>query len=59
MLSLVISTIVFFVAGYFLTRYFEGMGIPKGMTRNLTVFVLALLVAYGVAAAVDWLASHA
>lgn len=59
MLSLIISTIVFFAAGYFLKRYFDGMGIPKGMTRNLTVFTLALLAAYVVAAAVDWLAPHA
>jgi VIT1/CCC1 family predicted Fe2+/Mn2+ transporter len=59
MLSIVISTIAFFVASFFIKRHLEGMDIPKGMTRNVTVFVLALLVAYGVAAAVDWLALHA
>ena len=56
MRSLVVSTIVFFVASFFIKRYFEGMSLPKGMTRNLMVFCLALLAAYGAAAAVDWLA---
>jgi hypothetical protein len=58
MLSLVVSTIVFFVASYFLKRHFDGMGLPKGMTRSLMVFCLALLVAYGAAVAVDWLSLH-
>lgn len=55
MLSLVISTIGFFVAGYFVKRYLEGMGIPGGMTRNLVVFVFAAAVSYGVAFLVDWI----
>ena len=48
-LSLVVSTIAFFVAGYFLKRRFDEMDIPKGMTRSITIFVLALAIAYGVA----------
>ncbi|HUN68167.1 MAG TPA: hypothetical protein VMU46_05175 [Burkholderiales bacterium] len=59
MLSLVVSTIVFFVASFFIKRHFEGMGLPKGMTRSLMVFCLALAVAYGAAAAVDWFVGHA
>jgi hypothetical protein len=31
------------------------MDIPRGMTRTLMIFCLALLVAYGAAAALDWL----
>ena len=58
MASLVVSTIVFFGASFFLKRHLEGMGIPKGMTRNVTVFALALLAAYGTAAGVDWMALH-
>ena len=53
MLSLVIATIGFFVAGYFVKRYLEGMGIPGGTTRNLVVFVFAAAVSYGVAFLVD------
>jgi len=33
------------------------MGIPKGMTRGLVVFCLAMLISYGVAWIVDWLAT--
>jgi len=53
MLSLVVSTIAFFVASYFIKRYLNDMGVPKTMTRGLVVFVLALAVAYGVAFVVE------
>ena len=55
MLSLVVSTIAFFVASYFIKRYLEEMGVPKGMTRGISVFVLALVLAYGAAWIVDLL----
>jgi hypothetical protein len=51
MVSLVVSTIVFFVASYLLKRQFDEMDIPKGMTRSFTIFVLAAAVSY----AVGWL----
>ena len=53
MLSFFLSTFAFFIAAYFIRRYLENMGIPKTMTRGLVVFVLALLVAYGVGFLVD------
>jgi hypothetical protein len=56
MLSLVLSTVAFFVAAYFIKRYLDGMDIPKGMTRSIVVFTLALAVSYGVALIVDWIA---
>jgi hypothetical protein len=59
MLSLVVSTIVFFVASFFIKRKFDEMDLPKGMTRSLMVFCLAVAIAYGVAAAIDWVAGHA
>ena len=49
MLSLLLSTFAFLLASYFIKRYLENMGIPKGLTRTLLVFCLALLIAYGVA----------
>ena len=49
MLSVVLSTVAFFVASFFIKRRLEGMDIPKGMTRTIVVFTLALAVAYGVA----------
>ena len=56
MLSLALSTVAFFVASYFLKRRLDDMDIPKGMTRSIVVFCLALGVSYGVAVIVDWLA---
>jgi hypothetical protein len=51
--SLIASTIAFFVASYFIKRWMDENDIPKGMTRNLTVFALAIAVAYGIAWLVD------
>jgi len=58
MLSLVVSTIAYFVASFFIRRRFEEMGLPRGLTRGLMIFCLAVAVAYGVGAAVDWGAAH-
>jgi VIT1/CCC1 family predicted Fe2+/Mn2+ transporter len=55
-LSLVVSTIAFFVAGWYIKRWAEDNDIPKGMTRNISVFVLAAGVSYVVALIVDKLA---
>jgi len=57
MLSLVLSSVAFFMAAYFIKRYLENMGIPKGMTRGLVVICLAVLISYSVAWIVDWLAT--
>jgi hypothetical protein len=52
-LSLLVSTIAFFAASYFIKRWMDDNDIPKGMTRSLTVFALAIAIAYGVAWLVD------
>ena len=52
--SLIASTIVFFVASYFIKRWMEENDIPKGMTRSIAIFVLAIALAYGV----GWLVDH-
>jgi len=57
MLGVVISTVSFFIASYFIKRQLDEMGIPKTMVRGMVVFVLALAVAYGVYFVVDWFAS--
>ena len=54
MLSIVLSTIAFFVASFYLRRYLDNMDIPKGMTRGTLIFVIALLIAYLVSLAVDY-----
>jgi hypothetical protein len=57
MLGIALSTVAFFVASYFIKRYLDESGIPKGMVRGMLVFALALAVAYGVYFIVDWLAA--
>ena len=51
--SLLASTVAFFVASYFIKRWMEENDIPKGMTRGVTIFVIALALAYGVGWLVD------
>ena len=46
--ALIASTIAFFIASYFIKRWMDENDIPKGMTRSLAVFALAIAVAYGV-----------
>lgn len=53
--NLVISTIAFIIAVWYIRRYLEEQGIPKGMTRGLLVFMLACMVSWGAGAAVDWI----
>jgi hypothetical protein len=54
MTSLIISTIVFFIAAWFAKRWLDEQGIPNGMTRSVVVFVLASMVSWGAGDAVDW-----
>ncbi len=53
MLSLVLSTVAFFAASYFAKRYLDGMGMPKGPTKSLSIFCFAAVVSYAVAYLVD------
>jgi VIT1/CCC1 family predicted Fe2+/Mn2+ transporter len=55
MLSLVLSTVAFFIAGFYARRYLDDMGIPKGSTRSLSIFCVAAAVSYLVALIVDWI----
>jgi VIT1/CCC1 family predicted Fe2+/Mn2+ transporter len=57
MLGIVVSTIAFFVASWYFKRWADDNDIPKGMTRNMSVFVLAAAVSYVVALIVDKLAA--
>ena len=54
MLNLVISTIVFFVAAWFVNRYLDDLEIAKGLTRGVLVFLLAFFASWGAGAIVDW-----
>ena len=54
MWNLVVSTIVFFIAAWYIHRYLEEQGIPKGMTRSILVFAVGSLVSWGAGEAADW-----
>ena len=53
MTSLLVSTIAYFIAAFFIKRWLDEIDIPKSMTRSLVIFAGAALVAYGVAYVVD------
>jgi len=53
--NLIVSTIVFFVAAWYIHIYLDRLGVPKGMSRKLLVFVLASLVSWGAGEIVDWI----
>jgi len=55
MASLVLSTVAYFIAAYFLKRYMDDADIPKGATRSMFIFTLALAISYGVSVLVDWI----
>ena len=48
MLSLLLSTVAFFIAAYITKRWLDDMGIPKTMTRSVVIFVAAAVVSYAV-----------
>jgi hypothetical protein len=54
MWNIIISTIVFAVAAWYLHRLLDEHGIPKGMARGLLVFMLAYVASYASGEVVDW-----
>ncbi len=54
MWNILISTIVFAIAAWWIRRFLEAQGLPKGMTRGLLVFVLAYAVSWLSGELVDW-----
>ena len=52
--DLVVSTVVFFVASYFVKRWLDDNDIPKGVTRSALVFCVSLIAAYSA----SWLVDH-
>ena len=52
--NIVISTIVFIIAAWYLHRLLDEHGMPKGMTRGLLVFVLAYAISWASGELVDW-----
>ncbi len=51
--NILISTIVFVIAAWYIRRKLDEHGFPKGMTRGLLVFVLAYMLSWGAGKLVD------
>jgi hypothetical protein len=54
MWNIIISTIAFVIAAWYIRRLLDEHGVPKGITRGLVVFVLAYVVSWGSGELVDW-----
>ena len=52
--NILISTIVFVIAAWWIRRYLDEQGLPKGMTRGFVVFMLAYVVSWVSGELVDW-----
>ena len=52
--TIIISTLVFVIAAWYLHRLLDEHGMPKGLTRSLQVFVMAYVVSWASGALVDW-----
>ena len=53
MLSLILSTIAFFVAAYFINRYLDAQSLDRTMSRRILVGTLATVVSIGAGWMVD------
>ena len=54
MWNIIISTIVFVIAAWYIRRKLDEHGLPHGMTRGLLVFILAYAVSWCSGEVVDW-----
>lgn len=54
MLDLIISTIAFFVAVFYMNRYLDEQGMDKGMSRSVLVFLIASIASFCVPMAIDF-----
>ena len=52
--NIIISTIVFVIAAWWIRRWLDEQGLPKGITRGLLVFVMAYVLAWAAGALIDW-----
>lgn len=58
MLDLIISTIAFFVAAFYMNRYLDDQGMNKGMSRSVLVFLIASVASFIVPMAIDFVSDE-
>jgi hypothetical protein len=54
MWNLIVSTLVFFIVAWYIHRYLNEQGVPKGTTRGILVFMISSLVSWGAGGITDW-----
>ena len=52
--NLIISTLTFFISAWYINRYLNEQGIPKGTTRGILASMLASWAVWAAGAAADW-----
>lgn len=52
--NIIVSTIVFVIAAWYIRRFLDALGIPKTMMRGFMVFILAYVVSWASGELVDW-----
>ncbi len=52
--NIIVSSIVFVIAAWYVRRKLDEHGFPKGIARGLLVFVLAYIVSWASGALIDW-----
>ena len=58
MLDFIFSTIVFFVAAFYLNRYLDEQGMDKGMSRSMLIFLVASIASFTSSAAIRWVSDE-
>ena len=54
MWNLIVSTLVFFIAAWYIRRYLDEQEMPKGMTRSILAFTFAYSLSWGAGEVADW-----
>jgi hypothetical protein len=52
--SLIVSTVIFMLAAWYINRCLDNQGFPTGFFRRMVVFGLAYLLSWGSSEILDW-----
>lgn len=57
-LSLVVSTVVFVTATFYVRRWMDDYDLPRGLTRSLLIFIVASMASYAASEVIDYVAGE-
>ena len=58
MLDFILSTIVFFVAAFYLNRYLDEQDMNKGVSRSVLIFLVASIASFASSAVTGWISDE-